>query len=154
MFWKKKEPHPRIKPEKSPPAPMEKKSSSDRLRDATSKLAESLSAYSEAAYGASQSEPDAELLDAQAKVNAARKLVTEGRLAYSLGRCLPEHMEHWPAWSQRKDFQTWVGFNASEIVATSIEVAEGSRQVKIANIEFTFNASKLPMMMRHAIYFY
>ena len=149
MFWRKRKQVPTTLPSQAFSTAVEAElTQSEKLGDAARRLAASLNAYSEAAYRASQSEPDLELLEAKAKVDAARKLVTEGRLAYSLGRCLPEHMEHWPSWSKREDFQSLVGFDASDISATSAELEEGSRKVKVATIEFTFNGTRYRFVMR------
>lgn len=149
MFWKKRKPAPAtLPPQAASTAVQAQPTHSERLDDAARRLAASLTEYSEAAYRATQSEPDLELLEAKAKVDAARKLVTEGRLAYSLGRCLPEHMEHWPSWSKREDFHSFIGFDASDIFASSADMEEGPRKVKVANIEFTFNGTRYRFVMR------
>ena len=81
MFWKKK-PQParyeRELPDGPPPQPM---APAQELSNAAAQLAASLNAYSVAAYEASKSGPDAELIAAREKVAVARKLVQEGRVA-------------------------------------------------------------------------
>jgi hypothetical protein len=92
MFWRKK---PQAEPFRLEITRDEQiaKSSVDQLNESTDKLASSLHAYSEAAYRAAQEVPDERLVEAGAKVKAARKLVIEGRIAYALGRCIPEHVK-------------------------------------------------------------
>lgn len=149
MFWKKKPPNPKFEEIHSASSSDETpKTFSQQLDDAASVLAESLLAYEEAAYRASRIESDPELIEAQEKVHAARKLIEEGRLAFALGRCLPEHIKYWPSWSQRTDFQNWVGFSASDIVATSAEVVEGARNVKVTSIDFTFKGTRYRLVLR------
>lgn len=149
MFWKRKLPATIDASVALASDPVEQsRSKLESLQEAADKLASALSSYSEEVYRASQSEPDPDLEEAEAKVSAARKLVTEGRLAYCLGRCLPEHMKYWPSWSQRDGFEALVGFEASEIVATSSESEDGSRKVKVATIDFTFNQTKYTFVLR------
>ncbi len=124
------------------------RSVSQQLDEATDKLSDSLRAYSDAAYLASQSKPDTELTAAYEKVAAARKLALEGRLAYALGRCIPEHIKHWPAWIQREDFQTWVWFQASNIVAAKTIEEDGSRKIEVSTIKFVFNDRRYQLILR------
>ena len=124
------------------------KTSAELLEEAASKLAASLSAYSEAAYHASKSEPDAELRAASDKLKCARKLVLEGRLAFALGQCLPKHVEHWPTWSQRDDFGDWVGFKADDISATETKEKKGSQTFRVATIQFTFDGRRYRLVLR------
>lgn len=65
--------------------------------------------------------------------------MTEGRLAFALGRCLPEHIKYWHAWSQRDDFRKWVGFDAQKIKAHQHEEQDGSRKVKVVTVDLRFN---------------
>ena len=64
-------------------------SATDILAEAANKLADSLSTYSEVAYRASKDIADPELVEATAKLVAARKLVREGRIAYARLLALP-----------------------------------------------------------------
>jgi hypothetical protein len=111
MFWKKKQDQVVVEavPAAEPiqPAP---KSKQEVLGDAAKKLAASLRSYADASYAAQKPAPDEELMAAHRKVEIVRKIATEGRIAYALGRCLPEHMAHWHTWSKRDDFMKWVGF--------------------------------------------
>lgn len=117
MFWKKK-PQATPEPTLAQEAP---KTDAEVLRDAASSLADTLRAYSEAAYKAAKPKSDPELQADYNTVAAAEKLVKEGRLAYALGRCLPEHMKYWPSWIERDDFEKYVGFDAGTIVASKSE---------------------------------
>lgn len=100
MFWKKKQDPKEAQLDMAAvptePAP---RSTQEDLERAAKRLAASLRAYADASYAAKQAVPDEKLAAAHYKVQIARKIATEGRIAYALGRCLPEHMAHWHAWS-------------------------------------------------------
>lgn len=64
------------------------------------------------------------------------KIVDEGRISYALCRQLLEHIQHWPAWIERDDFEKFVVFDAHDIVARK-GIAEGKRNSGI-NVTFTF----------------
>lgn len=149
MFWRKKthREKPRLQTFVAP-EPARKSSPADKLNDAAETLAQSLNAYSDAAWRASKDEPDEELKEARAKLTAARKIVTEGRLAYALGRCLPEHIRYWPSWIKRDDFRTWVGFDAQEITAHQHEEQDSSRTVKAVTIELQFREQNYRIVLR------
>jgi len=149
MFWKKK-PAP---PQKELPAEGSVESgkldvSVPTLEVAARKLAASLSAYSQAAYESTRSAPDADLEAAKAKVAAARKLVQEGRLGYALGRCLPDHVAHWHAWSQREGFANNVGFDAEDITAKQEKVQEANQMVVVTTTEFKFKDRQYRIVFR------
>lgn len=149
MFWKKKTP---VQTQESFSVSViapKVETTTDKLHRATHSLAAALNAYAEAAYLATQPQPDDELASAYDKVAAAQKLVTEGRLAYALGRCLPEHVEHWPSWSQREDFQKWVGFEATEIAAVASKELDGSRTVNVCKVDFSFRGSRYRLILRN-----
>jgi hypothetical protein len=148
MFWKKKQPLTVQLTVDAVESAAPKKSNTENLRQAADELASSLSSYSDAAYQASKSAPDAEMVEARAKVEAARKLVLEGRMAYALGRCIPDHVRHWPSWITRDDFRKWVHFSASDIDARQHEEVEVSRTAKIATVSFTFNGSRYRVVLR------
>jgi hypothetical protein len=132
------------------PEPPRKRSPADVLRDSAETLAQSLNAYSDAAWRATKDEPDNELVEARAKVAAARKIVTEGRLAYALGRCLPEHIQHWASWIQRDDFLNWVGFDAQEIEAYEHQEQDDLRMVTVVTVDLKFNAQKYRLVLRNS----
>lgn len=115
---------------------------------AAKKLAESLNAYSTAAYDASIESPNTKVTEARIKIEAARTIFREGRLGYALGRCIPEHIKHWHAWIKREDFLSWVGFNATEIVANMNKEKSGSRTTEVSNISFNFNGSDYELVLR------
>jgi hypothetical protein len=144
MFWRKKPPSTRQPTQR--PAKAGKS-----LDEVAADLADSLSAYSNAAWRASQQAPDRELTDAKAKIDAARKIVTEGRLGYALGRCIPEHVQHWPSWITQQGFGQWVDFDAEDIAASehAEKDASGSRDVTVVTIDFTFNAQRYRFIMRN-----
>lgn len=148
MFWKKKQPAEKQGAARSDlPAAPATKTEAQRLNEAAAALAASLKAYSEAAYRAAQHSPDAELQAAHSKLQAARRLVKEGRIAYALGRCLPEHMKNWPFWIEREDFKKYVGFAASDINANRTKEADSVREINVSTIEFTFNDVRYRLIM-------
>lgn len=138
MFWKKKAQ--RLEP--SPTAPAPQKSDTDALKQSAEVLAAALRSYAEAARIAAASKPDPELKKALDTVAAAEELVTDSGLAYALGRCLPEHVEHWPAWSKRSDFHDYVGFDAQEIEASNSEKQGTYRAIIVATIDFSFKGTR------------
>ncbi len=138
MFWKKKQDRVVAEPVVTAMKPGPK-SKQDELEEAAKKLASSLRTYADASYAAQQVAPDEELKAAYRKVEIARKIVREGRIAHALGCCLPEHMSHWHAWSQRDDFMRWVKFDASNIVSTRATEEIGARRIEVTTNDFIFN---------------
>ena len=146
MFWKKKPQAPQ-KPmqQVAQPAP---KTESEKLEEAANSLGDALRNYSNAAYKAAQPKEDPELKKAYETVAAAEKLVKDGRLAYALGRCLPEHVKYWPSWIKREDFEKHVGFDAQEIEASSGEEQGTYRTTKVVAIDFTFKETRYQLILR------
>lgn len=151
MFWKKKQEQdltaaePVMAAEQIEAAP---KSTRENLEEAAKGLAASLRSYAEASYAAKKAVPDEELMDAHYKVQIARKIATEGRIAYALGRCLPEHMAHWHAWSQRDDFMDSVGFDATNIKASQTTEEDGVRRVVVSTNDFIFRDRQYRLVFR------
>jgi hypothetical protein len=149
MFWKKKRDQraadPVMTAEPIRPAP---KSKQEDLDVAAKELAASLRSYADASYLAQQAAPDEELKVAHQKVQRARKIVTEGRIAYALGRCLPEHMAHWHAWSKRDDFRKWVKFDATNITSSRTTEEIGSSRTEVTTNDFTFRDRPYRLVFR------
>lgn len=149
MFWKRKsDSKQEIAPaviEVEQPVP---RSRQVELEDAAKKLATSLRSYADASYAAQKDPPDDELNAAHRKVEVARKVVTESRIAYALGRCLPEHMSSWHAWVKRDDFMSWVGFDASGITSVRTHEEIGSRRVEVTTTDFSFSGSRYRLVFR------
>ncbi|MEI3807607.1 hypothetical protein V6R85_24095 [Agrobacterium sp. CCNWLW32] len=149
MFWKKKQEDQRSAEPVVAAEPIKPtKSKQEDLWDAAKKLAASLRSYADASYAAQQPSPDEELKAAHRKVEIARKIVREGRIAYALGRCLPEHMAHWHAWSQRPDFMKWVGFEASKITSSRSTEEIGVRRIEVTTNDFTFKDRPYRLVFR------
>ena len=150
MFWKKKQDRVAADPvnaaEPIKPAP---ESTQQELEDAAKKLAASLRSYADASYAAQQRAPDEELKAAHRKVEIARKIVRDGRIAYALGRRLPEHMAHWHAWSQRDDFMNWVGFEANNISSSRATEETGVRRIEVTTNDFTFKDRPYRLVFRN-----
>jgi hypothetical protein len=149
VFWKKKRDHKAAEPvlatEPTRPA---SRSKQEELEDAAKELADSLRSYSDASYAAQRPAPDEDLKAAHRKVEIARKIVREGRIAFALGRCLPEHMAHWHAWSQRDDFMAWVGFEANNISSSRTQEEIGVRRIEVTTNDFTFNGRSYRLVFR------
>ncbi|NKM36626.1 hypothetical protein [Rhizobium laguerreae] len=149
MFWKKKQDQRAAEPAMAvEPIMPASKSKQDELEEAAKKLTASLRSYADASYAAQQPAPDEELKAAHRKVEIARKIVREGRIAYALGRCLPEHMAHWHAWSQRDDFMSWVGFEASNISSSRTREEIGVRRIEVTTNDFTFKGRLYRLVFR------
>jgi hypothetical protein len=91
---------------------------------------------------------DEELKAAHHKVQIARKIVTEDRIAYALGRCLPEHLAHWHGWSQREDFMKWVQFDARNITSFRTTEEIGVRRIEVTRNDFTFRDRPYRLVFR------
>ncbi|AYM66162.1 hypothetical protein G6L68_25090 [Agrobacterium fabrum] len=148
MFWKKKQDQRAVEPVMAAEPIRSSKTKQEELEDAAKKLSASLRSYSEASYAAQQPAPDEALNAAHRKVSIARKIITEGRIGYALGRCLPEHMAHWHAWSQRDDFMTWVGFEASNISSSLIREEDSGRRVEVTTNDFVFRDRQYRLIFR------
>ncbi|WP_108082124.1 hypothetical protein [Agrobacterium pusense] len=150
MFWKKKQGADTVAAEPVMAAEPTKsgKTKQDELDAAAKELATSLRSYADASYAAQQVAPDEELRAAHNKVHRARKIVTEGRIAYALGRCLPEHMAHWHAWSKRDDFRTWVKFDATDITSSRATEEIGVRRIEVTTNDFTFKDRPYRLVFR------
>lgn len=149
MFWRKKSLKTRDSGHsETVPADVNELSQSDLLERATSELATSLRSYSEAAFRASLSAPDEELRTAQIKLRAARELVTESRLAFALGRCIPEHIQYWSSWILRENFADNVLFDASDIKADRIKEKDGKHDVDVSIVRFVFNGNNYRVVLR------
>jgi hypothetical protein len=118
------QPPPQRNPEPVLPEPQ---TEAERLNESAEKLASSLRAYEAAVLEKLKKRLD-ELIDAQAKVEAAQKLVRESRLAHALGHEIPEHIQYWKG---------VVGFDAQAIVAENHE-KDGLKGV---TVDFTFSAT-------------
>ncbi|MZR15415.1 hypothetical protein GQE99_20575 [Maritimibacter sp. DP07] len=147
MFWKKKEPQAPEEPVPAtvPEAPM---TQADILRESAVSLAAALKQYSDAARKAARPDEDPELKNAYETVAATEKLVKESRLAYALGRCLPEHVKYWPSWSKRDDFEKHVGFDAEDIEASSSEEQGAYRNVNVSTVSFNFKGTRYQLNLR------
>lgn len=149
MFWRKKQEQRAAEyVTAAEPIRSASKSKQEELEAAAKDLAASLRSYADASYAAQQPAPDEELKAVHRKVEIARKIVREGRIAYALGRCLPEHMAHWHAWSQRDDFMKWVKFEASNIVSSRTTEEIGVRRIEVTTNDFTFNGRPYRLVFR------
>ena len=136
MFWKRQrklDVTPATEPEPSA-RPLEV---TRELREATAaeKLAEALSEYEQCALNFERRAPDQDLDDAYRKVRLAKKVVDEGCISHALCQLL-EHVEHWPSWIMRDDFEEYIVFDATEITAR--EAKMGGSRGKTTDVSFVF----------------
>ena len=145
MFWKKTKTETRAE---NKPTPVQKPATpSDELANAKAGLAVSLRKYSEAAYENAKAAPDKNIEDAHRKVGEADKLVREGRIAFALGECLPEHIKHWHAWIKRDDFHKYVGFEGRDIEAIEVKEGEGYDKIEKSTVRFTFQGKRYTIIL-------
>jgi hypothetical protein len=145
MFWKKKSPPQEPMPKVARPLPLR----DITRKEAAERLAASLREYSDILAKEMRPRPDQEVLDAQAKIDAAEKIVSEGRLAYALGRAIPEEIKSWPWWIKRDDFATWVSFDACDIQAVHYnEKSRHGRDTKIVDVSIMFNGNPYRFILR------
>ena len=142
MFWKSKNKSEQVESLQTPvSAPLEK-SASEKMQASAEVIAAELRIYEKASLDQERSEPDIELLEAQRKVDAARKIVCDGRLSYALIRQLLHHVAHWSSWISRTDFQNYVSFDAKEISAAREELEGDFRSTTKHTISFVFEDVK------------
>lgn len=142
MFWKSKSRSEKVKGPETQLAARPEKSASEKMQASAEVIASELRNYEMASLDQERREPDVELLEAQKKLNAARKIVRDGRLSYALIRQLLHHVAHWPSWISRSDFQKYVSFDASEISAFREELEGKFRSTTKDTISFVFEDVK------------
>lgn len=124
------------------------KSGSNKLMAAADAIAEALRSYEKAALENETTGPDPELVEAQRKLEAARKIVMDGRLGYALVRQLVEHTKYWPSWIKRQDFSSYVDFDAADITAEENDTKDDGRQIKTKSIKFRFDGKEYGCVFR------
>ena len=103
--------------------------------NAGDKLMAALEAYQKDFAARIKTTENPEAKKAAALVSEARNIIDRTGLGAALAPTLMEHVEHWPAWSKRDDFQEWVGFPARDIAASENRT---DPKVKIAGVLFTY----------------
>jgi hypothetical protein len=145
MFWKKKPPREEPKIDKAP----RQQRNALGPEEAAARLAASLLDYSDALSRELRTLPDKEVLEAKVKIDAATTIVLDGRLAYALGRAIPETIKSWPWWIKRDDFETLVTFDAKEIQALNYtEKDQIERDIKVVDVTFTFAGNSYRIILR------
>jgi hypothetical protein len=119
MVWGSKKSAPLPVPEPNKPA-----QSPDQI------ISEMLSAYQRHFYETAKGQPDPSIEAAKAKVDRAYQVVSQSRIGYSVCAIL-EHVKHWPSWSERDDFQKWVGFPASNVSGSREKVDHNHDQTTV-----------------------
>lgn len=142
MFWKSKNKSEQVESLQTQlSAPLEK-SASEKMQASAEVIAAELRNYEKASLDQERSEPDIELLEAQRKLDAARKIVRDGRLSYALIRQLLHHVAYWSSWISRTDFQKHVSFDAKEISATREELEGKFSSTTKDTVSFVFEDAK------------
>lgn len=142
LFWKSKSRSEKVEGPEATLAAQPEKSASEKMQASAEVIAAELRNYEKASLEQERSEPDFELVEAQRKLDAARKIVRDGRLSYALIRQLLHHVAYWSSWISRSDFQKNVSFDAKEITA-SREVLEGKHRSTTKDaISFVFEDVK------------
>jgi hypothetical protein len=94
-----------------------------------------LSTYQAHYYERAKGAPNPNIEKAKAKIERARRIISDSRIGYCVG-ALFQHVRHGPSWSQRDDFERWVGFPAED-------VCEGydktDREHKRTSVSFTYS---------------
>ena len=148
MFWKKKTKETQnLETTASKPLPAEK-SPDEVLMDTAVTIARELRNFERAALEKEAPTPDRELLDAQEKLDAARKIVRDGRLSYALIRQLAHHVAHWSSWIKRDDFRKYVKFDADDISAERTETDGEYRKEKVDRVSFVFEGNSYSCVIR------
>ncbi|WP_316173069.1 hypothetical protein [Bradyrhizobium sp. SZCCHNRI2049] len=102
MVWRKKQPLP------PPPTPAKPDRSPDEL------ISEMLNAYQTHFYERQKNSSAPGVDEAKSKIDRAKKIISEGRIGYSLCR-ISDHIRPWHAWALRDDFAKWAKFPVSNV---------------------------------------
>ena len=102
-------------------------------------MAQALRAFEEQVYRDGQPDPDAELIAAKQAVDAAAKIIRDGRLGYALLRQLLHEVTYWPSWSKREDFTDTMHFSCELIRADEerVKVTFGEEVTKTVTFVFS-----------------
>jgi hypothetical protein len=100
-------------------------------------LSNALREYQEHFASSINSGPDAEAEAATALIDRAKEIVGSSGLGAALAPTLLDHIQHWPTWSQRDDFEKWKGFPAGNVSGSSERSEKG---VQTSKIVFTYKS--------------
>jgi hypothetical protein len=109
------------------------------LMDRAEAVSRALRSFEKQAYEEGFSDPDQELVDAREMVDAAQKIIRDGRLSYALLRQLLHEVTYWPSWSKRDDFERIKNFICVLTLADREEVQLKHRKDVITTVAFTFS---------------
>jgi hypothetical protein len=110
----------------------------DKMTAAANAIAEGLRSYEAAALASEEQKPAPELVQARSKLEAARKIVMDGRLGYALVRQLVEHTKYCPSWIKRQEFSSYIDFDATDITGEQKDTQDNGRRVETKTIRFQF----------------
>lgn len=125
----------------APPTPPPAPTLMDRAED----VAKALQAFERTAYAAALSAPkDAreEVTAAQEKIEAATKIVCDGRLAYALLRQLVPEVRYWPAWIKRDDFEKHKSFRCEVVSAQKTNAQQNGLGGEEVAVCFIYNGTR------------
>jgi hypothetical protein len=95
-----------------------------------------------------EQKPDPELVQARSKLEAARKIVMDGRLGYALVRQLVEHTKYCPSWIKRQEFSSYIDFDATDITGEQKDTQDNGRRVETKTIRFQFEGKDYGCVFR------
>ena len=120
----------------------------DKMTAAANAIAEGLRSYEAAALASEEQKPDPELVQARSKLEAARKIVMDGRLGYALVRQLVEHTKYCPSWIKRQEFSSYIDFDATDITGEQKDTQDNGRRVETKIIRFQFEGKDYGCVFR------
>src|SRR6516225_3115048 len=93
------------------------------------------------------SKPNPTAEDARKRLEQANELVRQSGLGDALTTLLA-HTEHWPTWSQRSDFQQYVGFPLADVLTREERHEENYRSTKIITVYFVYQTARYGMVFK------
>jgi hypothetical protein len=110
--------------------------------DRAEAVAQALRAFKEQAYRDGQPDPDVELIAAKQAVDAAAKIIRDGRLGYALLGQLLHEVTYWHAWSKRENFKETMNFSC-ELIQADKETVKVTYGAEVTNtIVFVFSGRR------------
>jgi hypothetical protein len=111
----------------------------------TDNLAKALADYKADFEKRMNAAPNPDAAQAKQRIIQAEALVRQSGLGNALTDLL-EHTKYWPTWSQRTDFQKYVGFPASEILASEEKKEGPHKRTSITVLYFVYQGCRYGMV--------
>ncbi len=107
--------------------------------DADKRLSAALEAYQRDYASRIKNPENMDAHKAAALVAEAKAIIDKSGLGSALAPTLLEHIKYWPFWSKQDDFQIWVGFPATNIIAAR---EENSIKKEVTGVLFTYKGER------------